>query len=113
MEYVSHRTKKSKDFYSSLKQLIGRRDSSRQERQELQDFTKFFSDDYAVRERFIAWQNDRHQQPSSLSNPLGLEPAWLDCLVADLTAGGDLATVTVPSWTAEDVGHPGEMMPEK
>ncbi|KAB0521046.1 CHC2 zinc finger domain-containing protein [Pseudomonas extremorientalis] len=113
MKYVSHRTKNSKKFYSSLEQLIGRRDSPRLEGQELEDFTKFFSDDYAVRERLIAWQNDRHQQPSSLSNPLGLEPAWLDCLVADLTAGGDLATVTVPSWTAEDAGHPGEMMPEK
>lgn len=113
MKYVSHRTKQdSKGFYSSLEKLLGRRNCPILEGQELEDFTKSFSDDYAVRERLIAWQNDRHQQPSSLSYPLGLEPAWLDYLVADLTVGGDLATVTVPSWTAEDAGHPGEMMPE-
>ena len=113
MKYVSHRKKQNpKGFYSSIEKLLARRNSPRLEGEELEDFTKSFSDDSAVRERLIAWQNDRHQQPSSLSYPLGLEPAWLDYLVADLTLGGDLATVTVPSWTAEDAGHPGEMMPD-
>jgi DNA primase catalytic core len=112
IKHVSYRTKEGLRFYSSLEKLLGRRSNPILEGQELEDFTKFFSDDYAVRERLIAWQNDRHQQPSSLSNPLGLEPAWLDYLVTDLTVGGDLATVTVPSWTAEDAGHPGEMMTE-
>lgn len=113
MKYVGHRTLKDpKDFYSSLEKLLGRRNSPILEVQDLQNFTKFFSDDSAVCERLIAWQNDRHQQPSSLSYPLGLEPAWLDYLVADLTVGGELANVTVPPWTAEDAGHPGNMTPE-
>ncbi|MCV4262364.1 CHC2 zinc finger domain-containing protein [Pseudomonas capsici] len=113
MNYVSHQTKHNpKDFYSSLEKLVGWRNSPVLKEQELESFTKLFSDDSAVRERLIAWQNDRHQQPSSLSYPLGLEPAWLDYLVVDLTVSGDLTTVIVPSWTAEDGGHPREVLPE-
>ncbi len=113
MEHADHRTKQSPEtFYSCLKKLHERRNNPTLEGQELEDFAKLFSDHHAVRQRLIAWQNDRHQQPNARSNPLGLEPAWLDYLVADLTVVGDLATVAVPSWTAEDTGHPGDMMPE-
>ncbi|MDD2162569.1 CHC2 zinc finger domain-containing protein [Pseudomonas sp. MIL19] len=113
MFYASQRTKNNPDkFFAALRKLFDRRNSPPLDVEDLENFSRFFSDDYAVRERLIAWQKDRHQQPAPLSYPLGLEPAWLDYLIADLTVGGELANVTVPSWTAEDTGHPGNMTPE-
>ena len=64
-------------------------------------FSKFFGDPKAVCERFNAWHQDRHQQPSSkVGGSKGYEPAWLDFLIADLTYDGGLPKLEVPAWCA-------------
>ncbi|MGN7838495.1 CHC2 zinc finger domain-containing protein [Stenotrophomonas sp. 22385] len=61
----------------------------------------FFPNPSAVYERFNAWHKDRHQQPGlKVGGSEGIEPAWLDFLVADLTCRGDIPALEVPSWAA-------------
>lgn len=64
----------------------------------LDAFVAFFSDPVSVCQRIMAWLKDRHQQPAPKAGELGLEPAWLDFLVADLTCQREIATVRVPPW---------------
>lgn len=67
----------------------------------VEGFSKLFGNPSAVCERFNAWHQDRHQQPSSkVGGSKGFEPAWLDFLIADLTCGGDLPSLEVPVWRA-------------
>jgi hypothetical protein len=63
-------------------------------------FKEFFGDPSAVRERILAWIRDRHQQPAPKAGELGLEPAWLDFLVADLTwrSSEEHPDIRVPPW---------------
>lgn len=70
---------------------------------ELDHFSNFFSDPKAVRDRLLAWDRDRGQQPDAAHGPLVLEPAWLDFLEVDLTlkGGAKLATVVVPPWCSD------------
>lgn len=67
----------------------------------LDTFVAFFGDPDAVRQRIMAWLKDRHQQPAPKAGKWGLEPAWLDFLVADLTCQREMATVRVPPWIEE------------
>ena len=67
----------------------------------LEAFAAFFGEPDSVRQRIMAWLKDRHQQPAPKAGELGLEPAWLDFLVADLTTQRDMATVRVPPWMEE------------
>ncbi|OQS08510.1 hypothetical protein B0T37_19645 [Chromobacterium violaceum] len=75
----------------------------------LDDFVKLFADPDALRKRFLAWQDERHQQPSFVSGSLQLEPAWLDFLVADVTCIDQMAKVRVPPWK-EDLGTGGSSL---
>lgn len=68
----------------------------------LDAFAGFFGEPDAIRRRLMAWMNDRHQQPAGKGGDLGLEPAWLDFLVVDLTCRHEVATVRVPSWVQKD-----------
>lgn len=66
-------------------------------------FKEFFGDPRAIRDRLFAWLKDRHQQPAPKSGELGLEPAWLDFLVADLTWDYEAEyhpRIRVPPWSA-------------
>ena len=67
---------------------------------ELDTFAELFRDPKAVQDRLLAWERDRDQQPHTAPGPLGLEPAWLDFLEADLTLKEDepLATIKVHPW---------------
>jgi len=67
----------------------------------LDEFAKMFRDPKAVRDRLLAWQRDRHQQPHPAHGPLNLEPAWLDFLDVDLTLkeGQHLPRIVVPPWS--------------
>jgi hypothetical protein len=67
----------------------------------LDAFVAFFGEPDSVRQRIMAWLKDRHQQPAPKAGELGLEPAWLDFLVADLTYQREVATVRVPPWMGE------------
>ncbi|MFM0557588.1 hypothetical protein P0D69_42615 [Paraburkholderia sediminicola] len=69
----------------------------------LDAFAKHFADDKAMRERLLAWERDREQQPHAKNGPLGLEPAWLDFLEVDLTLQNDeeLPTIKVPPWQSD------------
>lgn len=112
MKNVSHRTKINQvGFYTAFRKLLEIRGSRSLAGQELEDFARIFSDEQAVRERLLIWQKDRHQQPCPTSGPMGLEAAWLDYLVVDLTVSGQLDTIRVPSWSAEDDGYSGEILP--
>lgn len=70
-------------------------------------FAKHFVDDKAMRERLLAWERDRQQQPHAKNGPLGLEPAWLDFLEIDLTLQSDeeLPTVKVPPWRSDGLSE--------
>ncbi|VVE42772.1 DNA primase [Pandoraea capi] len=76
-------------------------------RKKLDVFSAYFSDPGAVRERFSAWQNDRHQQPGFKASGPNSEPAWLDFLVADLTCKGTIPTIEVPPWLSPPSGGSG------
>lgn len=80
------------------------RSSAKVDGHELDHFADLFGDPKAVRERLLAWERDRHQQPNKTHGPLALEPAWLDFLEVDLTLkpGAELATVIVPPWDSKD-----------
>lgn len=67
----------------------------------LDAFSAFFGEPDAVCQRIMTWLKDRHQQPAPKAGDLGLEPAWLDFLVADLTYQREVATVWVPPWMEE------------
>ena len=69
----------------------------------VEKFKDFFGDPSAVRERILAWIRDRHQQPAPKAGERGLEPAWLDFLIADLTwrPSDDPPTIRVPPWRGE------------
>lgn len=73
----------------------------------LDAFVKHFVDDKAMRERLLAWERDRQQQPHAKNGPLGLEPAWLDFLEVDLTLHSDeeLPTVKVPPWRSDGLSE--------
>lgn len=91
-------------FYTAYQKLWDQRASDLRKLPEagaLNAFVDYFGDPDAVRKRFLAWHNDRHQQPSFVDGSLQLEPAWLDFLVADLTCTGTLPDVRVPPWMAE------------
>ncbi len=67
----------------------------------LDAFVAFFGEPDSVRLRIMAWLKNRHHQPAPKAGKLGLEPAWLDFLVADLTFQGEMASVRVPPWMEE------------
>ena len=71
----------------------------------LNAFVDYFGDPEALRKRLLAWNNERHQQPSFVDGSLQLEPAWLDFLVADLTCTGALPRIRVPSWRPDLEGN--------
>lgn len=73
----------------------------------LDAFVKHFVDDKAMRERLLAWERDRQQQPHAKNGPLGLEPAWLDFLEVNLTLHSDeeLPTVKVPPWRSDGLSE--------
>lgn len=88
-------------FYKAFQELFSKRNSDLSKPDAakiLEQFVSFFSDPVAMRERFLVWNNERHQQPSFLSGSLKLEPAWLDFLIADLTCNGQMPIVRVPPW---------------
>jgi DNA primase catalytic core len=74
--------------------------TSRLDVSKLDTFTKHFSDQKAMRERFSAWELDRNQQPHPKHGSLNLEPAWLDFLDIDLTLQEDQSfpNILVPPW---------------
>jgi hypothetical protein len=77
---------------------------------ELKAFAKHFSDSTSVRDRLLAWECNRHQQPVG---PVQWEPAWLDFLVVDHTLkdGMPLIEINVPSWSAEAAGDASDLAP--
>lgn len=92
------------EFYRAYQNLLDAKDSGSLKSngaEALDNFVNHFSDPDAVRKRFLAWQDDRHQQPGSVAGSARLEPAWLDFLVADLTCTGFLPEVRVPPWVAD------------
>ncbi|MEB2513422.1 CHC2 zinc finger domain-containing protein [Burkholderia multivorans] len=72
-------------------------------------FAKHFADDKAIRERLLAWERDREQQPHAKNGRLSLEPAWLDFLEVDLTLQNDeeLPTIKVPPWQSDGLSRSG------
>lgn len=101
-------------FQDSLKQLLDRRTKSPRtalDSAELKAFAKHFSDPAAVRDRLLAWERDRHQQPNAKFGPDQLEPAWLDFLVVDQTLkdGVELVEINVPTWSAEAAGDASDL----
>ena len=71
---------------------------------ELDAFVDLFRDPKAVRQRLLAWERDRQQQPHPAYGPLNLEPTWLDFLDVDLTLkeGQHLPSIDVPPWSPDD-----------
>jgi hypothetical protein len=95
---------KKEDFFEAFSTLLKAKASGELSATKggakLDAFAAFFSDSEPVRERIMTWLKDRHQQPAPKAGELGLEPAWLDFLVADLTYKQDVAKVRVPPWIA-------------
>ncbi|KRD18412.1 hypothetical protein ASE39_09150 [Acidovorax sp. Root267] len=93
---------KKEDFFEAFSALLQAKASGELSATKggakLDAFAAFFSDSEPVRERIMTWLKDRHQQPAPKAGELGLEPAWLDFLVADLTYKRDVAKVRVPPW---------------
>lgn len=100
------------EFYKAYQTLLNEKGSDISKAhgaKALDDFVKFFADPEAMRKRFLAWQYERHQQPSFVSGSLQLEPAWLDFLVADVTCIDQMAKVRVPPWK-DDLGTGGSSL---
>jgi len=98
------------DFYEAFKKLLTAKEQGELKlgvgSEVLDTFAAHFGDPSAIRERIISWLNDRHQQPAPKVGKYGLEPAWVDFLVADLTwrHGEDgYPTVRVPPWTGQSI----------
>jgi hypothetical protein len=95
-------------FYAALGKLLDAKENGILQPETgweaLDKFAAFFGDANAIRERIMAWLKDRSQQPAPKAGNLGLEPAWLDFLVADLTwnnGGEGPAEIRVPPWLGE------------
>lgn len=92
------------EFYTAYQNLLNAKNAGSLQAngaEAFDNFVNYFSDPDAMRKRFLAWKNDRHQQPGSVAGGDRLEPAWLDFLVADLTCTGILPEVRVPPWIAD------------
>jgi len=103
-------------FQSSLNTLLdlkAKKPRTTLDSAELKAFAKQFGDPAAVRDRLLAWERDRHQQPNARFGPDQLEAAWLDFLVVDQTLkdGEPLVHINVPTWSADAAGHASDLAP--
>lgn len=98
------RLKEPAALWKAFTDLRSADEAGRLEGEELDKFAHLFSDWKGVRERFLVWHRDRHQQPNASAGPLKLEPAWLDFLEVDLTIphGQLLPEIDVPAWQIHD-----------
>lgn len=67
---------------------------------DIEEFSKTFSDPAALRDRLNCWQRDRSQQPQAGQFRGKPSPAFLDFIEVDLTLqnGQDLCSIWVPEW---------------